>query len=119
MIDLIISHTFDLKDALETHPWVADLSLKEKNLDDNQDIKWLARQYQEAQENYQYFWTINPDNLETVEAQKKLSEIKLKVDSHPAVLAYVQQYALVRKLYDLVNLELFKPFKHAHLGCKV
>ncbi len=118
-MDLIISHTYDLKDTVENHPLVVDLSIKEKNLDNHPDIKWLAKQYQEAQENYQYFWTINPDANQTIEAQKRLSEFKLKVDSHPLVLAYVQQYALVRKLYDLVNAELFKPFKHAHLGCKV
>lgn len=118
-MDYIIAKSFALKDALENHPWVVDLSLKEKALNEHQDIKWLAKQYQEAQENYQYFWTINPDNSQTIEAQKKLSEIKVRVDSHPVVLAYVQQYALVRKLYDLVNTTLFKPFKHAHLGCKV
>lgn len=119
MLDLIISHTYELKDAMEVHPWVADLAFKEKQLNEDLQMKMLARQYQEAQENYQYFWTINPDHINTLEAQKKLSEIKLRVDSHPVALAYAQQYALVRKLYDLVNNELFKPFKHTHLGCKV
>lgn len=117
-ITAILARCYQLKDRLESDSRVLALTAAERTMNESAEVKELTRQYQMQQENYNYFWTINPDSKDTVDAQKALFESKMKLDNHLLVKTYQREFSKVRAMYDLINRELFHPFTITDPACK-
>jgi cell fate (sporulation/competence/biofilm development) regulator YlbF (YheA/YmcA/DUF963 family) len=112
-----LAHTF--KNFLEADERVVLLQSLDAQLQAQPSLLLLLDSYQLAQRNYQSMWdSYGDDSPHLTRARAELHVVKTKVDSHPAVVAYLKAYAEVRKLYHLIQTELFDPFKAPPKGCE-
>lgn len=114
----IIALAQALKDTLEADERVKDLMQLDSQLNQQQTLLALTETYQRAQANYQAMWESYGDESPYVlRARAELHQVKLQVDSHPLVKAYLKAYGQVRLIYQTIQEKIFAPFKSHPPGC--
>ncbi len=97
-----------LKEAIENDERVILLNKLDKELNNDEEVMKLAYQKDMAVLDYEDSIKHFGDNSkETLEAQKKLYQAKLALDSHPLVKRYNEAYKEVRLMYKKINDSLF------------
>lgn len=99
--------------AISEDDRVKRLNELDKKLSSNEEVMALAYKkdmclidFEDALKHF------GENSKELIVAQRKLYEAKLALDLHPLVNEYNAAYKEVRKIYDLINKELFKDFSY-------
>lgn len=101
----------ELKNEIENSPEVKELNRLNSLLEKNDEVMKLCYRKDMAVTNYEDALKHFGEKSEEVKnAQKALYQAKLDLDSNELVKNYNKQFALVRKMYDRINEEIFNPF---------
>ena len=108
--------TSELKNKIENSEIMQSLLIYEKEMENNEEVMALSYRYSCAQVDYsdllKYY---KEDSDEVRNAQKKLYESKLKLETHPVVKKYLDKYQELKDLYREIENELFERFDLNHL----
>ena len=111
MNEILLNKLNELKDEISNSNEVKKLRELDALLNKNEEVMKLAYAKDMASVAYEDALKHFGDNSqETLDAQKKLHEAKLQLDTHELVKQYNEQFKIVRKMYDKINEELFNPF---------
>lgn len=104
----ILTLVYELKDKIENSDIYKELKKNEEQMMKNEDCLKLFFAYQNIQEEYNQAKRFEKYGSDVEDVQKRLYEMKLKVDSNELVKKYNESYKLVKK--ELKNIEnvLFK-----------
>lgn len=101
----------NLKQEIENSEEMKKLRILDKELNEDETAMklaykkdMLAIQYEDAIKHF------GENSKEANLAQKELYQAKLELDNNETVKRYMEQYKIVRKMYDKINEELFNPF---------
>jgi len=107
----LLNGALKIKEELDDLPEVKELERLNKLLNENEDVMRLAYKKDicatKFEDAIRYF---GEDSEEANKAQKALHLAKLELDKNELVVAYNNQYKIVRKIYDKINKEIFEPF---------
>lgn len=118
MDNSILEKVYDLKDAIDEDPRVLDLLMKEKNMEENEEVMVLSYRYSRAQDEYNdALKHFQEDSDEMRKYQKKLYEAKQQLESHYLVREYLKSYKEVRLMYKEIEDLIITPFLD-QLKCK-
>lgn len=111
MNEITLKKTYELKETISKDERYLDLIKKEKEMEDDEEVERLSYLKDEANREYNDILRFfDKDSIEAKNAQKKLYEAKLKLESHPKVIAYLKAYSALRNVLDQVNDILFNDF---------
>ena len=117
MNEVLLKKLESLKEALDSDERVILLNEIENRMNSDEEVMKLAYQKDTALVNFEDALKHFPEGSNEVkEAQRKLYESKLKLDSHPLVDEYRKAYLKVKELYDQINKELFMDFNKNNRG---
>lgn len=104
LLDLV----YELKDSLSKEPRIVKLEELEEEMNNSIEVARLASKKEVAVDELNFALNHFKDDSEEVKnAQRKLSEAKKELDTHPLVKAYMEQYKIVRSYYNEINDILF------------
>ena len=98
---------YDLAEELKRDPRITALQSFELKLNQDNEVKRLSQTMHDCALLYE---ASRDDKSKLQEAQRKLHEAKLALDSHPLVKEYYRIYRPVRELYESIQDQLFTPF---------
>ena len=104
----ILAKTFELKEMLMNSDTYMQLKECEKNMLDDKECFILLNAYQLAQGKYNDAKRFEKYGGKVEEAQKELSELKLKVDENQLVKEYNKSYKEMRKELKKIESIIFK-----------
>ncbi|MEA5061246.1 MAG: YlbF family regulator [Erysipelotrichaceae bacterium] len=111
MDEKILKLTVELKEELLNDQRIIELIKAEKAMEDDIEAEKLSYQKDLAASEYSDMIKIfGRESDEALRAQKKLYEVKKKLDSLPVVRNYLEKYKEVRNLYSDINKVLFDEF---------
>lgn len=91
-----------------------ELSKKEKEMEHDDGVLLLAYHFDKAQQLYNDILKhFNMESMQAKEVQKQLYLAKKELDEHPLVQEYMRAYTQIRKMYEILQREIFDPF-NAH-----
>lgn len=101
-----------LKREIENSEEMKKLKFLDKQMSENEVVIRLAYKKDMASVKYDdALKHFGENSQEANSAQKELYQAKLKLDKNELVIQYMEQYKIVKKMYDKINEELFVPFK--------
>jgi hypothetical protein len=106
----------ELHDSIENDPRVIALKKAEERMEQDHEVMRLGYFFELAQTEYNAVLKIfDTNSIEALNAQKKLYKAKKVLDENTLVSEYLLCFQTVRKMYDIIQLELFSPFvTHNH-----
>lgn len=108
--DLILE-VYKLKEVLENDPRVKDMLEAERIMKNDEDVMRLSYRFSIANDEYnEALRHFKIDSGEARNAQKKLYEAKLALDSNPLVSDYLKKYQQVRLMYSQIDEIVFAKF---------
>ncbi len=111
-----MKEAYVLKDEMEKDERVINLKKAEKAMENCEDVMRLSYAFSCAQDEYNDILKhFEIDSAEAKKYQKKLFEVKRKLDEHPLVKNYLQHYQKVRLMYEDIQESVFRPFTKG--GC--
>lgn len=111
MDEKILKLSNELKETLLHDSRVVELVAIEKEMENDVEAEKLSYQMDRAASEYSDMIKIfGRDSKEALSSQKKLYEVKKKLDSLPVVRKYLEKYKEVRTLYVDINAVLFDDF---------
>ncbi len=111
MDNIILEKVYNLKEVLDRDPRVLDLLMKEKNMEENEEVMVLSYHYSRAQDEYNdALKHFQEDSDEMRVYQKRLYETKQCLESHYLVREYLNSYKEVRLIYKKIEDLIIAPF---------
>lgn len=104
----ILGLVFELKENIINSESYKCLKKKEQNMINDEECFQLLNLYQSIQEDYNEAKRFENYGGKVEETQKKLSEVKKKVNDHPLVTEYNLAYKHLLKELDEIQTILFK-----------
>ena len=108
---LLYSKVLKLKEAIEKDERIILLNQIEKEMEECDEVMKLSYKKDMAciafNDALKHF---SNDSKEVKDAQHDLYVAKLNLDNHPLIQKYNSLYKEVKKIYSLINKELFGPF---------
>jgi cell fate (sporulation/competence/biofilm development) regulator YlbF (YheA/YmcA/DUF963 family) len=112
MNETFLNKLYELKDAIKNDECIMRLEEVEKQMENDPEVMRLTYLKDVANEEYNQILRFhNDDDLEAVEARKKLAASKEELYSHPLVKEYLKLYQEVREIYEEMNKILFSGFQ--------
>lgn len=107
-MEKIYELAYQLNQEISSDSRVILLDEIEKKMNDDEEVMALSYKKDVAVDNYEFALNhFGEKSKEVEEAQKKLHEAKLALDSHPVVREYLEAYGKVRDMYFEINELLF------------
>lgn len=111
MNQILFDKVQELKVAIENSEEVKELNRLNALLENDEEVMKLCyrkdcavTEYEDALKHF------GENSNEALNAQKRLHEAKLALDSNEIVKKYNEQFRIVRNIYDKINKEIFNPF---------
>ncbi|MCR5491654.1 MAG: YlbF family regulator [Bacilli bacterium] len=112
MEEKTLNALMNLREALRLDPRIAELSMREEELNASDEVKELRKKVDEANENYSF--AVNhygESNNMSKEALHSLYLAKKSLGEHPLSRRYNEAYSTVRKLYDEIDMRLLGAYR--------
>ena len=108
----LVNSLSKLKEAINNDPRILKLNELDAKLNSNEDVMRLAYKKDMASLAYEdAIKHFGENSKEARDAQKRLHEAKLDLDSNELVKQYNAAYKEVRLMYEMINEALFAKFK--------
>lgn len=111
MTDSLLNKLEELKKLLDNDQRILILNKLDEELSNNEEVMRLS--YKKDMASIEFDDALkhfSESSNEVKQAQKKLYNAKLELDSHPLVRKYNKAYIDVKDLYSLINKEIFGDF---------
>lgn len=109
----------DVVELLKSRECVSKIKIVEEKMENDPEVLSLAMEFENAQKEYSASLNhYEEGSKEILEAQKKLYEKKLKLDSHPIVEEYYSLLKEVNEPLRYIEMKLLSLFKINKGSCK-